>query len=459
MNQKRIYVFLLVCGLIISIACNLGDALRPEPIQEIKTFLPSLTAIIDEAQQIITQIPVEEALGTAEALATEMPIEELGEDILEFAGEAAQENLDLFNDYFNNGAFAPSRNWCSPRGYLIQAGIDQLKYFEMTSNGPEDVEYNRFNQMERMQAVVVGAPGEYANQNMPIVYFDPATERIMQWKYEGDPLVLREEIEHTTLVSAPASEYFLFSNLHIEADGSLKSSIYLATKELARITPPIAERRDTNGRYFLKPISIQTSANHAVEGVFITQAVFGDAHVHMVGPNNGLTFLSLTEGESRKVIDDQWQILGVSRSGKYAAVNAANGDQSLVLVNLETGQQTLIPAKNGYQLRGAGYTVFRPDDFQFAWVEGHEDGTQYQIWVADFNGKQISQLPPRALNNAVGGEIYFVQPLGWLNDNFLAMYVDHGEQSMVVMDIEKQAVAWVTHGHFLDFVYDPAACP
>jgi hypothetical protein len=202
------------------------------------------------------------------------------------------------------------------------------------------------------------------------------------------------------------------------------------------------------------------------QGVWYTKTGWGIGGADLIFPiTRGLYFFDLTNGDNLQYIDADRSFQGISPDLSHAGTVDFDmaGDRAMTVINLTNSQKTSF-ALNPASDRGAGFTVFSPNNQFAAWLEANgsmiSEPSNFHplVRIGDIqNGGVVRELADAAAAQAINGDrATFMRPIGWLTNEILLVEIrgqDWGDVSLLRYDVLSGGLSLFSSGNFVGFGY------
>jgi len=294
----------------------------------------------------------------------------------------------------------------------------------------------------------------------PLVYyvFDNGGEL---WLNNNNDLSLIKPAANLYSIEGVHGKPFIAYSQVIYQDIGLQSLVYMGDLQSLADANPILDSTNSQS-YAVKPLAI-TTENDLATGVWYTTVPYGIGGDIIYEPNRTLNYLNLADNQIKTYLGLKYGLTGLSDDQTWVAYNQSGQISPLTIMhNFDFSATITYPLLDGYD-RGAGNAVFSPDNQYVAWKEAggslmdQPPSFREAIRVATLDGNVITDITDIALLPASGlTEIDWVVPLGWLDDQTLALEVRGSiwdNVSILSIKFDGSNPTFLASGAFVGFLY------
>lgn len=428
--MKKSTVFLLLFGLVVLGGCNL-------PITAPETGMSQETAVSGTMTAIVSAL---NATATAQA-----------------GGMVDNEGMDDQNEVIEETPLPTTEPiimedipWCPAVGYIThRPGKQEIAYWPVINMGKEEIIYSGFSESIYRGEAILPLDDDVDPETMSLVYFKAQDDAIYQWKQMQSFELVREDVFKSHMIMAPASDKFAFSVVNNQG-----SEIFMSTTWTAGFAQPLLKTSRTD--LALDPLRMLLDDAGNLLGLYVGFVNADTVNDYWFRSSQGLVYIDVASEEPRDILDESWQVLDVSQTGRLAAVIDPNAGSAVSIYEINQNAIATIPFCDG--CTEAGAALIRPDDGLVAWTEKRGEGEVYLLRVADTSGNVTFEIDSTQASALVGVEVDALQAKGWLTSGLLL--VDSGlvKNQVFVLNVVTGDVPWKSSGNFLSLVYDPDVC-
>ncbi len=299
----------------------------------------------------------------------------------------------------------------------------------------------------------------------PIIYRSWEPEGALMVNTNGQTSTLRLTNSFLSLNGAPGQFALAFSEVMISPDNFPHSFLYAGNAANLDSVGSFYDLIDEPTYMALIAVGVEAVSDEP-QGVWYTKTGWGIGGADLIFPiTRGLYFFDLTNGDNLQYIDTDRSFQGISPDLSHAGTVHFDmaGDRSMTAINLTNNQQTsfaLDPASD----RGAGFSVFSPNNQFAAWLEASgsmiSEPSNFHplVRIGDVqNGSVVKDLVDAAAAQAINGDrTTFMRPVGWLTNEILLVEVrgqDWGDVSLLRYDVISGELSLFSSGNFVGFGY------
>ena len=299
----------------------------------------------------------------------------------------------------------------------------------------------------------------------PIIYRSWEPEQSLMANTNGQTSTSRLTNSFLSLNGAPGQSALAFSEVMISPDNFPHSFLYAGNAANLDSVGSFYDLIDEPTYMALKAVGVEAVSGEP-QGVWYTKAGWGIGGADLIFPiTRGLYFFDLTNGDNLRYIDTDRGFQGISPDLSYAGTIDFDmtGDRAITVINLTNSQRTsfaLDPASD----RGAGFSVFSPNNQFAAWLEASgsmiSEPSNFHplVRIGDVqNGSVVKDLVDAAATQAINGDrATFMRPVGWLTNEILLVEVrgqDWGDVSLLRFDAISGELSLFSSGNFVGFGY------
>jgi len=299
----------------------------------------------------------------------------------------------------------------------------------------------------------------------PIIYRGWEPEGALLINTNGQTSTLRLTNSFLSLNGTPGQSALAFSEVMISPDNYPHSFLYAGNIANLDSVGSFYDLIDEPTYMALMTIGVEAVSGEP-QGVWYTKTGWGIGGADLIFPiTRGLYFFDLTNGDNLQYIDADRSFQGISPDLSHAGTVDFNmaGDRAMTVVNLTNNRKTaftLDPASD----RGAGFSVFSPNNQFAAWLEASgsmiSEPSNFHplVRIGNIqNGSIVKDLVDAAAVQAINGNrATFMRPVGWLTNEILLMEVrgqDWGDVSLLSYDVISDGLSLFSSGNFVGFGY------
>ena len=299
----------------------------------------------------------------------------------------------------------------------------------------------------------------------PIIYRSWEPEQSLMANTNGQTSTLRITNSFLSLSGAPGQSALALSEVMISPDNFPHSFLYAGNAANLDSVGSFYDLIDEPTYMALKAVGVEAVSGEP-QGVWYTKDGWGIGGADLIFPiTRGLYFFDLTNGDNLQYIDTDRSFQGISPDLSYAGTVDFDmaGDRAITVINLTNNQRTsfvLDPASD----RGAGFSVFSPNNQFAAWLEASgsmiSEPSNFHPLVRIGNvqnGSVVKDLVDAAAAQAINGDrTTFMRPVGWLTNEILLVEVrgqDWGDVSLLRYDAISGELSHFSSGNFVGFGY------
>ena len=299
----------------------------------------------------------------------------------------------------------------------------------------------------------------------PIIYRSWEPEGALMANTNGQTSTLRLTNSFLSLNVAPGQSALAFSEVMISPDNFPHSFLYAGNTANLDSVGSFYDLIDEPTYMALMTVGIEAVSGEP-QGVWYTKTGWGIGGADLIFPiTRGLYFFDLTNGDNLQYIDADRSFQGISPDLSHVGTVDFDmaGDRAMTVINLTNSQKTSF-ALNPASDRGAGFTVFSPNNQFAAWLEA--SGSMISepfnfhplVRIGDIqNGGVVRELVDAAAAQAINGDrATFMRPIGWLTNEILLVEVhgqDWGDVSLLSYDVISGGLSLFSSGNFVGFGY------
>ena len=298
-----------------------------------------------------------------------------------------------------------------------------------------------------------------------IIYRSWEPEQSLMANTNGQTSTLRLTNSFLSLSGAPGQSALAFSEVMISPDNFPHSFLYAGNAVNLNSVESFYDLIDEPTYMALMAVGVEAISDEP-QGVWYTKTGWGIGGADLIFPiTRGLYFFDLTNENNLQYIDADRSFQGISPDLSYAGTVDFDmeGDRAITVINLANSHQTsfaLDPASD----RGAGFTVFSPNNQFAAWLEANGSMISEPfnfhplVRIGDVqNGDIVKDLVDAAAVQAINVDrASFMRPVGWLTNEILLVEVrgkDWGDVSLLRYDVISGGLSLFSSGNFVGFGY------
>jgi len=299
----------------------------------------------------------------------------------------------------------------------------------------------------------------------PIIYRSWEPEQALMVNTNGQISTYRLTNSFLSLKAAPGQSAIIFSEVMYSPENFPHSFLYAANSTNSGNVESFYDLIDEPTYMALMPAGIE-AINGEPQGVWYTKTAWGIGGADLIFPiTRGLYFFDLTNGENLQYIDPDRSFQGISPDLSHAGTVDFDiaGDRAMTVVNLTSSQKTSF-ALDSTSDRGAGFTVFSPNNQFAAWLEAsgslisEPSNFHTRVRIGDIkNGGVVRDLLDTSAAQAIhGDQVAFMRPAGWLNNETLLVEVrdqDWETVSLLRYNVLSGELSIFSSGSFAGFGY------
>ena len=298
----------------------------------------------------------------------------------------------------------------------------------------------------------------------PLVYKSWDPEQALMVNNDNNVSTLRKTESFLSMAGAAGQPALAFSEVVID-DNAPHSYLYAGKLEEISEAVPFYDLRDEYTHMALMPVAVNAKAGNP-KGVWYTHTAWGIGGADLIYTiTRGFYYYDLDSGENLQYLDLERNFQGISPDMQLAGNISfdSEGDRSMSITNLTTGQTTPFPLK-GSSNRGAGYAVFSPDNQFAAWLEASgsfiSEPVSYRslVRIANLASAAVDyEIEDTNIAQLLGiSKISFMKPVGWLDSQTILIEVrgaDWGQVQLVSYDLNDDTLAFFCEGSFAGLTY------
>jgi len=299
----------------------------------------------------------------------------------------------------------------------------------------------------------------------PIIYRSWEPEQSLMANTNGQTSTIRLTNSFLSLSGAPGQSALAFSEVMISPDNFPHSFLYAGNAVNLNSVESFYDLIDEPTYMALKVVGVEAVSGE-LQGVWYTKAGWGIGGADLIFHiTRGLYFFDLTNGDNLQYIDADRSFQGISPDLSHAGIVDFDmaGDRAMTVINL-TNNQKISFALDPVSDRGAGYTVFSPNNQFAAWLEASgsmiSEPSNFHplVRIGDVqNGSVVKDLVDAAATQSIDGDrTTFMRPVGWLTNEILLVEVrgqDWGDVSLLRYDAISGELSLFSSGNFVGFGY------
>ncbi len=299
----------------------------------------------------------------------------------------------------------------------------------------------------------------------PIIYRGWEPEVALMVSTNGQTSTLRLTNSFRSLNGAPGQSALAFSEVMISPNNFPHSFLYAGNTANLDSGGSFYDLIDEPTYMALMTVGIEAVSGEP-QGVWYTKTGWGIGGADLIFPiTRGLFFFNLTNGDNLQYIDADRSFQGISPDLSHAGTVDFDmaGDRAMNVINLTNSQKTSF-ALNPASDRGAGFTVFSPNNQFAAWLEASgsmiSEPSNFHplVRIGDIqNGGVVRELVDTAAAQAINGDrATFMRPVGWLTNEILLVEIrgqDWGDVSLLRYDVLSGGLSLFSSGNFVGFGY------
>ena len=299
----------------------------------------------------------------------------------------------------------------------------------------------------------------------PIIYRSWEPEGALMVNMSGQTSTLRLTNSFLSLNGAPGQSALAFSEVMISPDNFPHSFLYAGNTANLDSVGSFYDLIDEPTYMALMTVGIEAVSGEP-QGVWYTKTGWGIGGADLIFPiTRGLFFFNLTNGDNLQYIDADRSFQGISPDLSHAGTVDFDmaGDRAMTVINLTNSQKTSF-ALNPASDRGAGFTVFSPNNQFAAWLEASgsmiSEPSNFHplVRIGDIqNGGVVRELVDTAAAQTINGDrATFLRPVGWLTNEILLVEIrgqDWGDVSLLRYDVLSGGLSLFSSGNFVGFGY------
>ena len=299
----------------------------------------------------------------------------------------------------------------------------------------------------------------------PIIYRSWEPEQALMINSDGQISTLRLTNSFLSLSGAPGQTAVAFSEVKISSNNFPHSFLYAGNTANIESVESFYDLIDEPTYMALMPVGVE-AVNGEPQGVWYTKTGWGIGGADLIFPiTSGLYFFDLINGDNLQYLDPARSFQGISPDLNYTGSVDFDiaGNRAMTVINLTNNERipfALDPASD----RGAGFSVFSPNNNFTAWLEAggsmisEPSNFHPRVRIGDIqNGGIVRDLMDAAAVQAINGErITFLRPAGWLTNEVLLVEVrgrDWGDVSLLSYDVSSGRLSMFSSGSFVGFGY------
>lgn len=298
----------------------------------------------------------------------------------------------------------------------------------------------------------------------PLIYKSWDPEQALMVNNNNNVSLLRKTESFLAMAGAAGQSALAFSEVVID-DNSPQSYLYAGNLENLGEAIPFYDLKDEYTHMALMPVAVNAKAGNP-KGIWYTHTAWGIGGADLIYTiTRGLYYYDLGSGDNLQYLDPERNFQGISPDMQLAGNISfdSEGDRSMSITNLTTGQTTPFPLK-GSSDRGAGYAVFSPDNQYAAWLEASgsfvSEPVSYRslVRIANLTSTTVDhETEDTNIAQLLGiGRISFMKPVGWLDSQTLLIEVrgaDWGQVHLVSYNLNDDMLAFFCEGSFAGLTY------
>jgi len=352
-----------------------------------------------------------------------------------------------------------------PDGVLVSTDNDDgLIYLDSNGQILSEIHTPGIGYIDPDSITIAGAiiPGQPLP---PIIFRSWEPEQGLMANTNGQISTLRLTNSFLSLKAAPGQSAIAFSEVLYSPENFPHSFLYAGNSTNLNSVGSFYDLVDEPTYMALMPAGIE-AINNEPQGVWYTKTAWGIGGVDLIFPiTRGLYFFDLTNGDNLQYIDPDRSFQGISPDLSYAGTVDFDmaGDRAMTVVNLASSQKTTFSLDSSSD-RGSGFAVFSPNNKFAAWLEAsgsmvsEPSNFHPRIRIGDVqNGGVVRDLVDTSAAQAInGGQVTFMRPAGWLNNEILLVEVrgqDWKNASLLQYDILSGSLSIFSSGSFAGFGY------
>jgi hypothetical protein len=329
--------------------------------------------------------------------------------------------------------------------------ISEIETTGIGSTGPENVAI--------AGTVVPGDPLP------PIIYHSWDPEQALKVNTNGKITTLRQINSFLAISSAPGQSAVSYSEVTINQDNFPHSYLYAGDAASLGSAESFYDLVDEPTYMALMPVGVKT-ADGAAQGVWYTKTGWGIGGADLIFPiTSGLYFYELSSGNNLLYINPARSFQGISPDLTHAGAVDFDvaGNRAMTVIDLVNNKLVTFPL-NPASDRGAGYSVFSPNNLFTAWLEasGSMISDPYdfhpRVRIGEIqSGDVVKELiDAEAIKGIDSERVTFLRPAGWLTNEALLIEIrgqDWGDVSLLRYDVFSGDVSVFSIGSFVGFGY------
>jgi hypothetical protein len=352
-----------------------------------------------------------------------------------------------------------------PDGVLVSTDNDDgLIYLDSNGQILSEIHTPGIGYIDPDSITIAGAiiPGQPLP---PIIFRSWEPEQGLMANTNGQISTLRQTNSFLSLKAAPGQSAIAFSEVLYSPENFPHSFLYAGNSTNLDSVGSFFDLIDEPTYMALMPAGIE-AINGEPQGVWYTKTAWGIGGVDLIFPiTRGLYFFDLTNGDNLQYIDPDHSFQGISPDLSYAGTVDFDmaGDRAMTVVNLTSNQKTTF-AMGSSSDRGSGFAVFSPDNKFAAWLEAsgsmvsEPSNFHPRVRIGDVqNGGVVRDLLDTSAVQAInGGQVTFMRPAGWLNNEILLVEVrgqDWKNASLLQYGVLSGGLSIFSSGSFAGFGY------
>ena len=299
----------------------------------------------------------------------------------------------------------------------------------------------------------------------PIIYRSWEPEQSLMANTNGQTSTLRQTNSFLSLSGTPGQSALAFSEVMISPDNFPHSFLYAGNAVNLNSVESFYDLIDEPTYMALMTVGVEAVSGEP-QGIWYTKTGWGIGGADLIFPiTRGLYFFDLTNGDNLQYIDADRSFQGISPDLSHASIVDFDmvGDRAMTVINLTNSQKTsfaLDPASD----RGAGFTVFSPNNQFAAWLEA--SGSMISepfnfhplVRIGDVqNSDVVKDLVDAVAVQAINVDrATFMRPVGWLTNEILLVEArgkDWGDVSLLRYDVISGGSSLFSSGNFVGFGY------
>jgi hypothetical protein len=347
-----------------------------------------------------------------------------------------------------------------PAGYVAeQNGRDFLNIYDLVGGLIDEVPAPGMAAAgSRTSVHVAGRPSD--GYMPPIVYISTDNDGSLQYFDNGEIITVAITPYISYLIGALGQPTMVYSAAEFK-ENVLESKLFIGNLETLHKVLPVMVRSDSEALTF-RPIAISMVRAQPL-GIWYSLTPWGIGGDIVFEPRSGLYYLDLITNQISEHLLPSINPISFSSDLTWLAYTEDQIEQPLTIMpDLDIEKAISFPLASESD-RGAGSAVFSPDNQYVAWMEG--SGMRFAaspdfnilIRIASTKGEIITEFPAMTLADAIGSQnIQWVEPVGWLDEEFLLLQVNFDtwdNVAIVHVKFDASDMSLLSPGHFSAFIY------